>query len=429
MNEMLLQFIWDQQLVNAAILQTTLKEKIEVLYPGKWNQDQGPDFSGARIQIGQELWIGQVEIHVNSSDWEKHGHQNDQNYENVILHVVWKDDSKLISKIPVMELQPYVPSYILKKHSDWMWKKTMIPCSDDLARLNQSLPGSFIRWLTEQRFLKRADMAFEKVKALGMDWQEAFWRAISRNFGYKVNADAFESIASSLPYKTLLKLRHEPRFLEALLLGQAGLLRADISDDYARHLWKDYIFLKKKYSLAKSYIPVHFLRMRPINFPTIRLSQLAALIFEQPDFFSVAKEAQDPAPLKKILKVSAAHYWENHYRFNEISEPCKKILGEQLINSLIVNTVVPFVIAYNTFIGNINASEILHWLDDIPAEHNNIISNFANTGLKSNNMNDTQGLLELHSQYCTKGKCSKCAIGQFLLKKNTGTIILEIKNG
>ena len=427
MNEMLLQYIWDQQLFNLGLLQTTRNEKIKVHMPGQWNRDQGPDFLAARIEIGEHILAGHVEIHVNSSEWEQHGHQHDPNYNNVVLHVVWKDDQKLISPLPVAELHQLVPSYIIKKYSDWMWRKQLIPCSDEIGHVAQSHTRSFFRWMTEQRYSRRADQVINRVQELGMDWEEAFWQAVSRSFGYKVNAEAFENIASAIPYKIVLKLRSQLMPLEALLLGQAGLLRADTNDDYAKELFREYAFLKKKYGLARSYIPVHFLRMRPINFPTVRLAQLARLVFELPDLFRKVKEMKDPVTLKKMLKLEAGKYWDDHYRFNELSVPRKKVIGEQLINSLIANTILPFILAYNKHTGNRQMEEnAMSWLDQLDGDNNSIIREFEKAGVIPANMNDTQGMLELHKQYCSKSRCSECAIGQLLLKKYPVSTVINM---
>jgi hypothetical protein len=372
------------------------------------------------------LWIGNIEIHVNSSEWEQHGHQHDKNYENVILHVVWEDDFKRIPTIAVIELNQLVPSYLIKKYSDWTWKKTLIPCSDEINNVHSSLIQPFLKWLTHQRFSRRADQVMEKVKALGMDWQEAFWQAVSRSFGYKVNAEAFENIAASIPYKTILKLRSQLVQLEALLLGQAGLLRPDTGDPYARHLFNEYGFLKKKYGLAKTYSPVHFLRMRPINFPTIRLAQLANLVYQMPDLFQIVKERQDPSQLRAKLKVEASQYWETHYRFNESSPLQKKIIGDQWIDSLLVNTVLPFILAYNQHMGNMQKAEAaMLWLTQLHRENNNIVRAFENAGVSAMNMCDSQGLLELHKQFCSMSRCSQCAIGRLLLKRIPAISVIE----
>jgi len=418
MNEMLLQFIWHQQLFNAWQLVTTKGEEISVVDPGLWNRNQGPDFLHAKLVIGGQAWAGHVELHVRTSEWQVHGHHLDPNYENVILHIVWEDDEPDEGACAVAALKDIVPELILQKYHKWTWKQQLIPCEKDLAKVDSLVVMQYVHSLAEQRMLQKAELVSTKVRALGMDWQEAFWQSLCRSFGHKVNADAFESIAASVPYQILLKLRNHPSQVEALLMGQGGLLRPDTGDAYAKQLFTDYNFLRKKYRLSKSYVPVHFLRMRPVNFPTIRLAQLAMLIHDLPDLFRMVKEWKDPQMIRQILKVGTSDYWEHHYRFNEPSVHQSKLVGDQLVNVLMVNTIIPFIVAYHQHIGHTEqVNHALQWTASLPAEANSIVHAFSKAGVKVRHMKDAQGLLALHKMYCEKSACAECAIGKWHLKK------------
>lgn len=418
MNEILLQFIWYQQLFNAWQLVTTKGEEILVIDPGLWNRNQGPDFLHAKLMIGGQAWAGHVELHVHTSDWQLHGHHKDPNYNNVILHVVWEHDEHEERGCPVAVLKSIVPDLILQKYHNWTWKQKLIPCDEDLGLVDGAYVLQYIHALSEQRMVDKASLVTTKVRELGMDWQEAFWRSLCRSFGHKVNADAFESIAASVPYQILLKLRSQPSQVESLLMGQGGLLRADSGDAYTKQLFTDYHFLRKKYRLPKSYVPVHFLRMRPVNFPTIRLAQLAMLIHELPDLFRMIKEWKNPQMIRQILRVGTSPYWEDHYRFNEPSLHQPKLVGDQLVNVLMVNTIIPFIVAYHQYIGQVEqVNQALQWTASLPAEENSIVHAFIKAGVPVKHMKDAQGLLALHKIYCEKSACAECEIGKWHLKK------------
>lgn len=417
MNEMLLQFIWHQQLYDPRGLATTRGMAVEVLDPGVWNRNQGPDFLHARIRMDGRVWAGHVELHLQARDWQSHGHHQDSNYDNVVLHVVWEDDGYETEGIPVAELRRIVPQSVLHTYNGWTWKQALIPCASELPALDPGIIRRYIQVLAEERFMDKAGQVFEKVQAVGMDWQEAFWRGMARSFGHKVNADAFESIASSLPYSLLLKVRSQPLQLEALLMGQAGLLHPDNGDTYAKQLLDEFGFLRKKFRLSKSYYPVHFLRMRPINFPTIRLAQLAMLVHELPDLFRMVKEWKDPAEIMSLLRVGTTPYWDDHYRFSASSIHLPKLIGEQLIRTIMVNTIIPFMLAYHRHIGQEGQVEaVLAWTQQLPAEMNHIVHAFSRAGVSARHLKDAQGLLALHGRYCEKSKCAECAIGKWHLK-------------
>ncbi len=420
MNEKLLQFIWQHQYFNHCSLSTGELDHLEIHSPGKLNSDQGPDFSSARISINGQRWAGNIEVHVNSSDWFLHGHDEDENYNRVILHVVWNNDHPGASAIPLLELQPRVPKHLINTYQKWMNNTRFIPCENNIRNVDHAVLYSWFDWLASQRVRRKSMAAMDRVRALNMNWEEAFWQAIARSFGHRVNADAFERIASSIPITLLMRHANNIVQIEALLIGQAGLLRIDNADEYPKMLQREYNFLRKKYNLVKLQEPVHFLRMRPVNFPTIRLAQLAALIYNNGNFFARITSAVDADAIMKILRVTANDYWHYRFRFGEPSTFQEKTTGDQLINSIMMNTVIPFLHAYHMHIGKTEeADKYGSWLSLISMERNAVTYGFTRLGVATRNASDTQALLECKMNFCESLRCLECGIGRNLLKQST----------
>ncbi|MFZ9301080.1 MAG: DUF2851 family protein [Chitinophagaceae bacterium] len=417
MSEKLLHFIWQYQIFNSIALTTTQFDRLTILNPGKWNHNQGPDFSMARILINGEQWIGNIELHVRSSDWHLHHHDQDPNYKNVILHVVWQHDLDN-NFIPVLELESRVPSLLLSKYQTWSLQNSFISCSGSTGSLDMQIVYPFLKWLNAKRQTQRSKEVMILVESLSGDWEEAFWRQLARSFGHKVNADSFERMAENLPYKILLRHQHNLKQLEALIFGQAGLLHSGTGDVYADELYKEFIFLRKKYKLRRNVFPLYFLRMRPINFPTIRLAQLASLIHHHPDLLRTIKDLEDQQSIKKLLKISAGAYWNTHFRFGEETSFQLKNIGIGLIEKIMINTIIPFVRAYQSKRGKQQQLQYLdEWTSEMKSEYNSIVTGFSNIGMAPRNMEDSQGLLELKKSYCDQLKCLDCAIGRYLLRK------------
>ncbi len=416
MNERLLQFIWRYQYYNQCQLVTADMDELLIISPGVINHDQGPDFLSARIKINGQEWCGNIELHVKSSDWLQHKHDEDGNYRHVILHVVWHNDCGTIP-LPLLELAPRVPVHMLATYARWMETGHQIPCEKSIHLMDEHRLHSWFSWLTARRISRKSGNVLDKVQALKMNWEEAFWQAMARNFGHRVNADSFERIAASLPVNILIRHSNSIVQLEALLLGQAGLLRTDNADQYPKMLYREYVFLRKKYSLAKLNEPVHFLRMRPVNFPTVRLAQLAALLYNNGNLFAKICQLNDPDAIRALLKVTANDYWHYHYRFGEPSPFREKTTGEHLIDSILVNTVIPFLHAYHRHQGMEDRSDVYAgWLQMIPPEKNTIVSGFTAAGLKTRHAGDTQAMLECRRYYCDAFLCLSCGIGKFLIR-------------
>lgn len=416
MTERLLQFIWQFQYFSKNELATVSGEPLSILIPGQYNTNQGPDFSDAKIRIDTTTWAGSVELHIKTSDWDKHKHQTDKNYKNVILHVVWEDDGAK-NKIPVLELRGRVSKILLERYEELMYSSSFIPCEPTITTVKDIVWKSWKDRLLAERLLRKSALAETYLQQNNYHWEETFWWLLARNFGFTVNADAFEAIARSLSTNLLSKHKNQVQQLEALLLGQAGLLETTAGDDYTKLLRREYRFLRDKYQLKPIHHPIHFLRMRPGNFPTIRLAQLAMLVNSPAHLFSRIKDSTDIKDVREWFDVTANDYWHYHYRFDDESSFKKKRLGSSMIDNLIINTVSPVLFAYGNYHNEQKYKDkALKWLEQTAAESNTITKGFQQIGVENKNAFDSQGLLELKNEYCNAKKCLECAVGNFLLK-------------
>ena len=377
MTERLLQYIWQFQYFNNSSLQTTDTQPVQVINSGIYNTNQGPDFLNAKIKIDDTIWAGSVELHIHTSDWQEHNHSKDKNYSNVILHVVWNDDVDLKLSFPTLELKNIVPKLLLKKYEELMQGTQFIPCEKQLHRIEPLLMISWKERLLIERLQQKTIYIERLLDKAKMHWEEIFWWMLARNFGIKVNSDAFEKIAQSISINILSKHKSQLTQLEALLMGQAGLLENSFEEDYPVMLQKEYRFLQQKYKLKKIHAALYFLRMRPANFPTIRLAQLASLVQQSEHLFSKIKETIDFHEVEKLFSVTANDYWHYHYVFDEAGSFKKKTLGKQMINNILINTVVPVLYAYGYFNNNESyKNKALQWMANITSEKNSITEAF-----------------------------------------------------
>lgn len=417
MNEHLLQFIWRFQYFNKSGLTSVSGEPVEIIAPGILNTNQGPDFINAKIRIGDTLWIGSVEIHLKTSGWLKHGHTGDSNYTNVILHVVYENDSEE-NPIPVLKLHNRIAKSLLHRYNELMLSKQFIACEKLICKVPELTIGMWKHRLVAERLQRKALLIEKYLEQNNQHWEESFWWALARTFGAKINAESFEALARSVPLNILAKHKNQQIQLEALLLGQAGALSGTAFDDkYVLLLQREYRFLQAKYGLRPIVFPVHFFRMRPGNFPTIRLAQLAALVFNSAHLFSKIMEEPDLDKVRKWLAAMPNDFWSYHYTLND--EPCfkEKPVGADMINNIIINTMVPVLFVYGArhHIQKIK-DKALQWLDETRAEQNTITRNFKTLGLQNKTAYDSQALIELKTQYCEYKKCLRCAIGNTIIK-------------
>lgn len=415
MTERLLHFIWQFQYFNQSELTTSAGEDLQVVFPGSYNTNQGPDFTNARVRIGNTIWAGTVELHLRTSDWNRHRHQQDANYENVVLHVVWENDGK-VNDLPLLELQQRVPKILLDQYGEWMRSASFIPCESSLHLVPALIWTHWKERLIMERLIRKAGLVEQYQVQNNNHWEETFWWMLARNFGLKVNADSFEAVARSIPLRLLARHKSRIQQLEAILLGQAGLLDGRFQDDYALLLQREYRFLRGKHNLRSVPAPMHFLRMRPSNFPSLRLAQLAMLVHQSGHLFSRIREAASVEQVRALLDVTANDYWHYHYRLDQYSPFRVKKLGKDMIDNILINTVAPVLFAYGRYQQEDGLMQrVLEWLEQIPPEGNRIIARYARLGVVNRSAWDSQSLLELYSAYCQPRKCLECAIGAAIL--------------
>lgn len=420
MNERLLQFIWQFQYFRRDHLMTEDGMKLQILKPGQFNTNQGPDFLEAQIKINDTVWIGNVEIHVKASDWQLHGHSTDPKYSNVILHVVWENDMEICvngSVIPAIELQPLVATAMLDNYNHLMQQHRFVSCSSHLPALSDIAWISWKERLVVERLLRKSSSIVNLVTKSNNHWEETFWRLLSRNFGIKLNADLFEEIATTIPLNVLAKHKSQIQQLEALLFGQAKLLDQQYEDEYYLLLQREYKLLAKKFNLQPASRKPDFLRMRPANFPTVRLAQLAMLIHHSNHLFSKILHAKNCRELYGLLDVTANDYWHYHYRFGEETSYLPKTIGKAMTENILINTMIPVLYAYGQHKSAASICErAIAFLSQIPAEKNSITSGWEKYGITNLSALDSQALIELKNNYCEKHLCLDCAVGNKILR-------------
>ena len=417
MNEQLLQFIWQFQYYNRTELETTGGESIKVINAGTLNHNQGPDFTDAKIFISNILLAGTVELHVQSSDWGRHHHEGDRNYRNVVLHVVWEDDGHT-TNLPVLQLKDRVPKVLLSRYRELMSSTAFIPCEKSISTVNELTWASWKERLMAERLTSKSQLVKNCLKQNNYHWEETCWRLLARNFGIRVNAEAFESMAKTIPLRLISRLKNELFKLEALLLGQAGLLEGKFKDEYPNQLQKEHLYQKQTFQLDMVFETPVFLRMRPKSFPTLRLAQLAVLLRRSNHLFSIIREENSLKAVKGLFSVVASDYWNTHYRFDEASTHSPKKTGAALVDSIVINTIAPLLFYYGLFNEDADYKDkAIHWLQETQAEQNSITDGFRDRGVFIENAFDSQALIELKTQYCDQRRCLECAVGNFLLRR------------
>ncbi len=417
MTERLLQYIWQFNYYHTSDLLTTDKIPVQVHQPGLLNTNQGPDFLNAKIKIGETTWVGHVELHVRSSEWLEHKHSTDSNYNNVILHVVWTENENLNLPFPTLVLEDRVSNVLLSRYEELMLSTRFIACENHLASAEAIAVILWQERMLIERLQHRTASIMELLKVNNTDWEETFWWLLAHNFGLKVNSDSFEKIAQSIPVKILSKHKNQIHQIEALLLGQAGTLDKQFAEAYPNMLRKEYRFLQKKYKLKKIHYPLYYLRMRPANFPTVRLAQLAALVHGSHHLFSIILSVAKVDDLRQHLNVTANDYWHYHYLFDELTVFNKKNLGKQMIENIIINTCIPIAYAYGYYNNNETLKhKAIQWMREIPAEKNAITKGFEGLGMSNKTAHDSQAMIHLKNNYCNEKACLNCGIGNAVLK-------------
>jgi hypothetical protein len=418
MREEFVQTVWKYQLFNRNQLRTSNGSSIEIIHQGFLQHHSGPDFSAARILIDGMLWVGNVEIHVNAKEWNQHRHFADPAYDNVILHVVYNDDHEVCktnagSVLPCLEIAKLIPADIIERYERLANDYRVFPC----AKYWSLIPKSEINdWLV-QLALQRIEEKLEPIKLRLSDtkfhWEQVCFELIAKQLGFHVNAEPMLRLARSLPIEIIQKNANQPRLIEALLFGQAGMLNRTFIDDYPNQLKQDYLFLKKKYQLKEiDQTTWKFARLRPLNFPTIRIAQLAAILNHQTNFFYSCLLMDDANSLISIFKKNLNEYWLNHYVFDKESKRSVKTLGQDSIENVLMNTVVLLWFSYgqqkneSTYV-----SKAVEYLEKASAENNVYTNMYKDLDYKLNNALESQGLRFLWENYCDEKKCLNCSIG------------------
>jgi hypothetical protein len=422
--EKFLHFVWENRLFLSENLKTVSGEKVEVLSSGRRNTNSGPDFFNAKIIIDGTIWAGNIEIHKKASDWDKHNHSADKAYENVVLHAVEFADKQIFRKnnTEIATLELSWPEQFTRNFQKLLNAKTWIACQEEFHRVDPVMLQLGFNRLMIERLEEKTEDIIDRLEQNRYNWNETFYQMLARMFGFKVNATPFELLAKAVPLQILAKHKNNLFQLEAMLFGASGLLNEELfGDDNFMELRKEFEFLTKKYSLGQ--VEAHlwkFMRLRPVNFPTVRISQLAAIICKSQGLFAKILECENPETLKKLLGVTASEYWNTHYRFNRPatdSRQHQKELGEESINTLIVNVIVPFLFVYGEK-QNLHhlKNRSLDFLEKLPPENNSIVRKWNELGIKARSAFETQALIQLKNRHCERKKCLNCMIGNKLVK-------------
>ncbi len=425
MQEKLIHFIWQNLLFNTQHLYTTDNESIQIIHKGTINTHSGPDFTNAKLKIAETIWAGEIEIHYKSSEWKIHKHGLDEAYDSTILHVCWEFDEPSYrtngTKISCLALKNLVNEKVLNTYQFLIQTASPIPCHSMLNTIDEF---TWIFW-QERLIIERLEQKLASI-TLSLEqhkynWQEVFYHSLAQTFGLKINTPPFGILASNLPLKILSKHKNNLEQIEALLFGVSGFLEEPFTDDYCKRLQKEYHFLKQKYQLIEQQKSNwKFLRLMPANFPTLRLAQFAMLIHQSNHLFSKLIEERDSENLSSLLQVTPSSYWDTHYMLDELSTKRIKRLGQATIHNIIINTIVPFKFAYGKYkdIEDLKQNA-LDLLISTKPETNSIVKNWAILGVKAKNSLQSQALLQLKNEYCTKKRCLSCAIGAKVLKNET----------
>lgn len=424
MNEFFLHYIWQFQYFDKKDLRCSTGEAITVINPGLRNTHSGPDFHDAKLKIDAIEWVGSVEIHIQSSGWREHRHHDDAAYENVVLHVVWEENEKILRRdgthIPTLELRYRVASSFLLQYKRIVHSHHKIPCAGAIHTVPDVVRVSMLDKALMARLETKARTILQTLEKNNGDWQETCYQTLARNFGFKVNSDPFEQLARALPYKILMKHADRLEQMEALIFGQAGYLRETIQDPYYMLLKREYTLLQTKYKLGQRRMnPAQwrFLRLRPANFPTIRLAQFASVLHHQKHLFSNIMSTASWKSLAPAFSVKPSAYWLHHYQFFKEQKKEIPALGRMSIENIVINSIAPLLVAYG------KAKDDQRYVDrgvkllqETSAEDNSISQAWQTLGLKSTTAFDSQALIELHNSFCIRRRCLDCNIGSFLLR-------------
>ncbi len=422
MKEELLHFVWRCRHFDVRNLQTTTGERIQIIEFGRYNRDAGPDFLHAKLRIGDTVWAGNIEMHLYTSDWERHGHSEDPAYDNVILHVVLKEDRVIYrpggERLICLELQQHLLPGLLGRYEVLVQTQSWVPCGPQLPSVPEPLWGL---WL-ERMAVERLETYTERLQGLLREnlgnWKETFYQWLARGLGLPANGQPFFDLACRTPMALLRREQSSLLSVEALLFGQAGFLIGPFREPYPVNLKQRYDFFRKKYRLEPMPVVVwKFMRMRPADFPTLRIAQLAAVIYERSFLFSRCMQGKTIQELMEVFEVHTSEYWSRHYHFARAAKRVReRSLGQSIIRRLLINVIIPFQFFYaQTHQRSNDREQALELLAKLPAENNHLIRGWKKLDVASGNARHTQALLHLKRNYCDARRCLDCQIGSYLL--------------
>lgn len=424
MQESFLHFIWQFQYFDKKNLLTSEQDSINIIHPGVYNTDAGPDFSDSKIMMKDMMWHGHTEIHLKSSDWNAHKHQSDPAYNKVILHVVWDNDKPAYrsdgTAIPTIALKGRVHNDLISRYTGLVNYPDVVPCSNQIHAVPEIIRFSMLDKALMQRIERKSRVAKKLYVINNNDWEKTAYQLLAQNFGFKVNSQSFFKLSEAVPLK-IMKKQSKLAHLEALFFGQAGFLEGEPADAYQKFLKDEYDFICRKYTLTVKKLEKHewrYLRLRPANFPSLRIAQFSALLHKLPYLFSFFKEENDYKSLFNILRVSTSDYWLQHFDFNKPSKNKLSGLGKSSVDNIIINTVIPLLVAY----GHVHDEQAyidraLAFMQNLPAENNKITRQWKELGFHIQNGFDSQAIIEINNNFCTLRKCLECTIGISLLKQ------------
>lgn len=420
MDEQFLHYIWKHKLFDKDKLQTKDGQKVHLIAPGENNHDAGPDFFNGRIKIDDTEWAGSIEIHVRSSDWFLHGHDNDAAYNNVILHVVGVNDAEITRQnktvIPTVEL-PYdkrlASNYqMLAKSRKW------IPCEDQFAQVDPLIRSMWAESLLVQRLQRKSEVVTSMMAQTNNDLDEVFFRMLCRNMGFKINTQPFDQLSRKINLKQIRTLGSDRQRLESLLFGTAGMLQNPVSK-YEKHLAQEFKHLSTRFQIEPLELSIwKFARMRPVSFPTIRLAQLSDILSRNTQFTQTLKSAKTTEEAMSLFNARVSEFWETHYTFKKSSRKRQKPLGKKSIENIIINSVFPFLFVVGQYYDDHTIQKkIFAWMRTLPAEKNRIIDRWKAVGADVDTAYDSQAYLELYNEYCNKNRCLECRLGGYIIKE------------
>jgi Protein of unknown function (DUF2851) len=426
MTEDFLHYVWKHKLFNTPTLRTVQGASLVIIGTGIHNHHGGPDFLQARIRLDDQLWVGNVEIHIQSSDWQKHGHQEDRNYKNIILHVVYEDDAPVFlhqpGDLPVLVVAPYLLNEQWARYQQWMANGQSIACQQHLTRVDDLLWNSFRDALIVERMEQKSQLVLKQLQLTKGDWNESFYRLCARYFGGKVNGDAMALLIDNIPFSLVMKLRSDPFQIQALFYGMSGMLDGIFETDYPKELQREFQFLMKKHSLQPlSGMHWQFFGLRPVSFPTIRIGQFTDFLCLGYASFPSILEAAEVDDLKSICRAKAPEYWMQHTMFDK---PRQKILkgaksgelGELFVLGFLINVVAVSLFAYGRYQDDAFCLQrALLLLDHLEVEDNRILRMWRQLGVEVDHAADAQAMIQLFNQYCAQKRCLHCRIGVCLL--------------